>query len=478
MADELTPDICVIGGGPGGIAVAVNAANLGVPVVLVEKGRMGGANLAWGSVPSKAFIAAADYYEVLRRGPAIGVTGAPLQVNFGKVNDHIRSVVEAVAPNVSAERLAALGVTVIAAEAKFADRNTVTAGDTTIRARRFVVATGSLPALPDLPGLDAGEGMTVDGAFDVTRKPSHLLVLGAGPRALELAQAYNRLGVDATVIDEDEVLPGEDPELAASIVERLSAEGVRFRAGSKVTGVVRRRGGVRVTVAGADDGGDEEIAIDGSHLLVVKGRLPNIAGLGLEAAAVSYGPAGIVVDRWLRTSNARIYAIGDVIAGPALVGRAEHEAERVLRSILYRWVMAGRPTPVPAVTFTDPGLATVGLGEAEARDRHKTIRVFRHPFVDNDLSQAERTTGGMIKIVTDGRGRILGAAVVGREAGELIAPWSLAIAGRLSVGDVLAAAPAYPTRSEIGRRVAAAFHGPGSAPAWRRRVVELLRRLG
>ncbi|MBZ0227156.1 MAG: FAD-dependent oxidoreductase, partial [Bauldia sp.] len=188
MAEELTPDICVIGGGPGGIAVAVNAANSGVPVVLVEKGRMGGTNLASGAVPSKAFIAAANYYETLRRGPAIGVTGAPLQVNFGKVNEHIRSVVEAVAPNVSAERLTGLGVRVIAAVARFADRNTVIAGDMTIRARRFVVATGSVPAVPDLPGLDGVDVMTVDAAFDVTRKPSHLLVLGADSRGLELAQ--------------------------------------------------------------------------------------------------------------------------------------------------------------------------------------------------------------------------------------------------------------------------------------------------
>lgn len=479
MAEELTPDICVIGGGPGGIAFAVTAANSGVPVVLVEKGRMGGANLAWGAVPSKAFIAAANYYDALRRGPAIGVTGAPLQVNFGKVNEHIRSVVEAVAPNLSAERLAALGVRVIAASARFADRNTVIAGEVTIRARRFVVATGSVPVLPDLPGLDGVDAMTVEAAFDVTRKPSHLLVLGADSRGLELAQAYNRLGVDATVIDEDTVLAGEDPELVASIVERLSVEGVRFRVGSKITGFARRRGGIRVTVSGAGgeaDGG--EITVDGSHLLVVKGRAPNIADLGLENAGISFGPSGIVVDRQLRTTNRHVYAIGDVVAGPALVGRAEQGADRVLRSILYRLRSAGRPAPVPAVTFTDPALATVGLGEAAARGKHKDVRVFRHPFVENDLSQAERTAHGMVKIVTDRRGRLLGAAIVGRDAGELIALWSLAIANRFGIDQILSGVPPYPTRSEISRRVAAAFHGPGLTPAWRRRIIEFLRKFG
>ena len=477
MAEELTPDICVIGGGPGGIAVAVNAANSGVPVVLVEKGRMGGTNLASGAVPSKAFIAAANYYETLRRGPAIGVTGAPLQVNFGKVNEHIRSVVEAVAPNVSAERLTGLGVRVIAAVARFADRNTVIAGDMTIRARRFVVATGSVPAVPDLPGLDGVDVMTVDAAFDVTRKPSHLLVLGADSRGLELAQAYNRLGVDATVIDEDEVLAGEDPELVAPIVERLSLEGVRFRVGSKITGFLRRRGGIRVTLLGAEGDADGGITVDGSHLLVVKGRTPDFADLGLETAGISCGPAGIVVDRQLRTTNRRVYAIGDVVAGPALVGRAEHQADLVLRSILYRRA-AARPAPVPAGPVTEPAWAPVGLGEAAARGEHKDVRVFRHPFVENDLSQAERTTPGMIKIVTDRHGRILGAAIVGRDAGEMIAFWSLAIANRLGVDEVLAGAPPYPTRSEISRRVAAAFYGPGLTPAWRRRIIDLLRKFG
>lgn len=475
MADVLTPDICVIGGGPGGIAVAVGAANAGVPVVLVEAGRMGGANLAYGAVPSKAFIAAAGLYEALRRGPAIGVTGAPLQVNFGKINEHVRAVVEAVAPNVSAERLAALGVTVIAATAQFTDRNTVAAGETTIRARRFVIATGALPAVPALPGIDTVEPMTAEAAFDATRKPSHLLVLGAGGRGLELAQAYNRLGVDATVIDEDEALTGTDRELAAPIVERLSAEGVRFRVGARIVGLSRRRGGIRVTLG--DDGGEETV-VDGSHLLVVKGRRPNIDVLGLDAAGIVHDPDGIRVDGKLRTANRRVYAIGDVIAGPALAARAEHEAARVLRAILYRLSSASRPGLVPEVTFTDPGLATVGLGETEAAAKRKDIRVFRHPFVDNDLSEAERTTAGMIKIVTDRGGRILGAGVVGRDAGELIAPWSIALAKGLSADDLVAAVPPYPSRAEIARRVAAAFHGPGMAPPWRRRLVDLLRRLG
>lgn len=475
MADVLTPDICVIGGGPGGIAVAAGAASAGAPVVLVEAGRMGGANLAYGAVPSKAFIAAARLHEDLRRGPAIGVTGAPLQVNFGKISEHVRAVVEAVAPNVSAERLAALGVTVIAAKAHFADRNTVVAGEATIRARRFVIATGAAPAVPALPGIETVEPTTAEAAFDATRKPSHLLVLGAGGRGLELAQAYNRLGVDATVIDEDEALSGTDRELATPIVERLAAEGVRFRVGARIAGLARRRGGIRVTLA---ESGGEETVVDGSHLLVVKGRRPNTDGLGLEAAGIVHDAAGIRVDGKLRTTNRRVYAIGDVVAGPALAARAEHEARRVLRAILYRLSPAGRPGLVPEVTFTDPGLATVGASEAEATAKRKDVRVFRHPFADNDLSAAERTTAGMIKIVTDRGGLILGAAVVGRDAGELIAPWSVAVAKGLSADDLLAAVPPYPSRAEISRRVAAAFHGPGMASPWGRRFVDLMRRLG
>ena len=474
MAELLTPDICVIGGGPAGIALATRAASNAVPVILIEKSRTGGANLAYGSIPSKALLAAADHYETLRRGPALGVTGAPLQVNFGKVSDHIRSVSEAVAPHLSAERLAALGVRVIGDAARFLDRRTVIAGEFTINARRFVLATGAVPAVPDIPGLAGIDYMTAESAFDITRKPSHLLVLGANSHALELAQAYNRLGVDTTVIDTLAALSDDDPELTGIVLDRLRAEGIRVRDRATISGIARRRGGVRVTLTEAEG----EIQVDGSHLLVAAGRSPNVADLSLDAAGVAFDRDGVTVDRLLRTTNRRIYAIGDVIAGPAVAVRGDHQAERILRAILFRLPVRDRPSDVPVVTFTDPGLARVGLGEADARKRDEKVRILRFPFIENDRAQAERMPAGFIKVVTSRRGRILGAAIVGHEAGEQIALWSLAIANRLDIESMLSFVPPYPARAEISRRVAETFRGPGLTPGWYRRIIEFLRKFG
>jgi pyruvate/2-oxoglutarate dehydrogenase complex dihydrolipoamide dehydrogenase (E3) component len=472
MAEVLTPDICVIGGGPGGIALATAAAGYSVPVVLVEKGAMGGANLAYGGVPSAALIAAASQYEHLRRGPAMGVTGAPLQVNFPKVAEHIRSVTAAVAPTVSAERLTALGVRVVHANAHFADRRTVVAGNVVIRARRFVVATGATPAPPPVRGLEAIDYMTVESAFDLNRKPGHLIVIGATPRGIELAQAYARLGVDVTVVDEKAALAHEDPELAAIVVDRLTAEGVRIRDKTKIDGVARRRGGIRVTLA------DGDAAIDGSHVLVAWGRAPNIGGLGLEVAGVAHEAGGIVVDRHLRTTNRRVYAIGDVVAGPSAANRAAYQADRVLRNILYRWSHREHPSAVPLVTFTDPAIATVGLTEAQGMSRFGGVRILRFAMGENDRAQAERMPAGAIKVIVAPRGRILGAGIVGHGAAEQIAIWSLAISRGMAITDMLGFVPPYPTGATTASQLAGQFRGAGLTPGWQRRIIDIMRKFG
>jgi pyruvate/2-oxoglutarate dehydrogenase complex dihydrolipoamide dehydrogenase (E3) component len=224
--------------------------------------------------------------------------------------------------------------------------------------------------------------------------------------------------------------------------------------------------------------GEGEAVIDGSHLLVAAGRRPNVAGLGLEAAEIAYGPDGITVDRLLRTTNRRVYAIGDVIAGPPVANRGDYQAERILWSILYRLPVRGRSTDVPVVTFTDPAFARVGLSEAEARERYAHIRVLRFPFAENDRAQAEHLPEGFIKVITGNGGRILGAAIAGHGAGEQIALWSLAIANRLGIGAMLSYVPPYPSRAEIARRVAETSLRPGLTPDWRRRIIEFLRKFG
>lgn len=474
MPDEIAPEICVIGGGPGGIALSIAAANQGLPVVLVEKTALGGANLREGGVPAAALRAAADLHEALRRGPAFGVSAAPLQVNAARVQEHVRSVVEAAAANVSRARLEAFGVTVIAAAARFVDRRTVVAGATTIRARAFVVATGSAPVLPSYEGLDSIEAVEIANVLDVARKPAHLIILGATPRGLEMAQSLNRLGIDASVIDGGPALADEDPELVAPLLERLRGEGIRIRERAGIVAFARRKGGVRVTVR--DNG--EETAVDGSHLLVATLRSPDVEGLGLESAGIGHGPSGIVVDKHLRTTNKRVFAIGDAVGGPPSANRAEHHAARVLAAIAGTRGGSDGDAGVPFVIHTDPGLARVGLGEAEARVRHRLVRVLRVPFAENDLSQAERTTAGFIKVVASDRGRILGVGITGRDAGEMIALWSLALSAGLGIEDIRAFPAPYPSRAEIAHRVAIAFDGPGRAPLRRVGAFAFLRRSG
>lgn len=470
----LQPDICVVGGGPGGIAAARAAAAEGVSVVLVERSRPGGAMLS-ATVPTKALLAAAETAESLRSGAAIGVSGAPLQVNLARVRDHLVAVGEASARPLSPERLAAAGVTVLAASARFSDPNTIVAGDTVIRARRIVLAVGSKPSAPPLPGLESVETVTLADLLDLTRRPAHLLIAGAGPYALELAQGLTRLGIDTSIIDQGPALPEEDPELADLVVDRLRAEGIRVRLGITVESVSRRRGGIRVAVTDPVEG---ERVIDGSHLLLAAGRSPDIADLDLGMAGIAHNAEGIVVDRGLRTTNRRVYAIGDAVAGPALVARAEHQGEAVVRSILTRLPYRDDPARAVRVAFTDPGFAAVGFSEAEARRRHRVVRVLRVPFAGSGRALVGSRADGVVKVITTARGRVLGAGVVGPGAPEAVAPWALAVARRLSAASAAPITPPFPTRASLLQDVADTSALPGLTPRWRRRIIEFLRKLG
>lgn len=473
MGEVLTPDICVIGAGSGGLSVAAAAAAFGVPVVLVERGRMGGDCLNTGCVPSKALLAAGRHAAAHAEASAFGIGMTAPVVNFARVQAHVKGVIAAIAPNDSKERFTGLGVRVIAGEARFQDRATVTVGGTAIRARRFVIATGSSPALPPIPGLEATPHLTNETVFELTRCPEHLVVIGGGPIGLELAQAHRRLGAAVTVLEAARPLARDDEECAAVVLDALAREGVVVRAGVKVARVEPDGEKVRVFVEGA--AGAEPIAA--SHLLVATGRAPNVAGLGLEAAGIARDPRGIVVDRRLRTTNRRVYAIGDV-AGGNFTHVANYHAGLVIRNALFRLPVRADAAAIPWVTFTDPELAQVGLTEVEARKRHRAIRVLRWPYHENDRAQAERETHGHIKVVTDARGRILGATIVGRGAGELIATWTLAISQRLTVRALLDLVLPYPTLAEIGKRAAVGFYAPGAASPWVRKIIALLRRLG
>jgi pyruvate/2-oxoglutarate dehydrogenase complex dihydrolipoamide dehydrogenase (E3) component len=473
--EELRPDICVIGAGSGGLTVAAAAAAFGVPVVLIEKGPMGGDCLNFGCVPSKALIAAARHAHAVRQAADFGVA-AEAKVDFGRVNRHVRSVIDAIAPNDSVERFTALGVRVVKAEARFVDATTLEAGNVRVRARRFVLATGSRPVVPPIPGLDTVDYLTNETLFERTTRPRHLIVLGGGPIGMEMAQAHRRLGAAVTVVEAERALGREDPELAAMVVERLRAEGVTILEGTKVTGV-EKRGKAGLTVHCETHGVASSLA--GSDLLLAVGRAPNVEGLGLDAAGIACERNGIRVGANLRTTNRRVYAIGDAVAGGLQFTHvANYHAGLVVQQILFRIPAREDRDRVPRVTFTDPELAHVGLSEAEARKRHRRIRVLRWPLAENDRAQAERCLEGEIKLVADRRGRILGAGIVGHGAGEMINFWSLALAGRMRLSDVRGYIAPYPTMSEIGKRAAISYYAPMARRPLVRRIIAFLRRFG
>jgi pyruvate/2-oxoglutarate dehydrogenase complex dihydrolipoamide dehydrogenase (E3) component len=475
MPEALTPDICVIGAGSGGLSVAAAAAAFGVPVVLIERGKMGGDCLNYGCVPSKALLAAARHAAAFVAAPDFGVAGGRVKVNFLQVRDHVHRVIAAVAPNDSKERFTGLGVRVLEGAARFTDAATVAVDDEfEIKARRFVIATGSAPAIPPIPGLDDMPYLTNETIFDITACPRHLVVIGAGPIGLELAQAFRRLGADVTVVEAATPLAKDDPECAAIVLDQLAREGVTIRAGVAALRVRREKGKVLVVLGGA--GGEE--TIEGTHLLVAAGRTPNIADLGLDRAGIKHEARGIVVDKRLRTTNKKIYAIGDVTGGLQFTHVANYHAGLVIRHALFRLPVRASNDAVPWVTFTDPELAHVGLGEAEARKRKYKFRVLRWPYHENDRAQAERATHGHIKVITTRRGRILGATIVGLNAGELIATWTLAINQRLNIRAFAGTVVAYPTLAEIGKRAAITQFAAGLTSPMVRRIIAWLRRFG
>lgn len=475
MAQLLKPDICVIGASAGGLAVATAAAAYGVPTVLIERGRMGSDRLNHGCIASKALIAAAKRAHAIREADPFGVIG-DASIDFSKVHACVRDVIRSIAPSDSKEHLTGLGVRVISGAARFKNRRAVLVGDGyEIRARRFVIATGSSPRVPEMPGILDTPYLTNETIFDLTECPEHLIVLGGSPTGIELAQAYRRLGAKVTVLEPASPLPTEDAEAAAVVLCQVTREGVLVRGGVKVTAVGRTGTGVKVLLAGSA----EEETIEGSHLLIATGRRANLAELGLKAGGIRYDPRGVKVNKRLKTRNRRVYAIGDAVQSSLqLTHVANHHADLVVRNALFRTRIDARESIIPCVTYTDPELAQIGLQEAEAKKRFRRIRVLRAPFHENDRAQTERATQGHIKAVTLDDGRILGVTIVGTGAGEQIATWALAISQGLKVDAIADLVLPHPTYSEIGKRAALSYYMQSPYRPPLRRIIRFLRIFG
>ena len=478
MNEEIICDLCVIGAGSGGLSVAAGASQMGARVVLIEKGDMGGDCLNTGCVPSKALLAAAHAAQASRRAGRFGVKTGKISVDAQKVAAHVHGVIETIAPHDSQERFEALGVTVIRASAQFVAPDQVEAGGYLVRAKYFVVATGSSPIVPPIDGLAAIKPLTNESVFNLDEIPDHLIVIGGGPIGCEMAQAFRGLGADVTVLEMGRILPQDDADAVEVVRTRLLEDGVVLHEGAKVVRAEGTPDAPHVIVVDADG---REHVIKGSHILVAAGRRANVLGLGLERAGVDFSPQGIEVDQRLRAiSNRRIFAIGDVAAifgkaGPQFTHVAAYHAGVVLKNALFKWPAKVNHALVPHVTYTDPELAHVGLSENRARDAYSdAVRVLKAEFSDNDRARAEGSDEGLIKVVVGRRGKILGCTIVGRQAGELIGPWVLAMEQGLKISAMASTIAPYPSLGEISKRAAGAYYTPSLYSSRTRAIVKFL----
>jgi pyruvate/2-oxoglutarate dehydrogenase complex dihydrolipoamide dehydrogenase (E3) component len=449
LAEFLTPDLCVVGAGAGGLAVARAARSYGASVIVIERAVPGGGKLATGALPIRTLSVAAGHAAAVRRAPGLGVMAEEGRVNFRRVQEQVIATLEAVRPDVTAQALAAQGIEFIKGEGSFIDKKTLGAGGQKIRARRFVIATGARPMVPAIPGLEGAPYFTTDTIGDNTRKLTHLVVIGGTVAAAEIAQAYRRLGSAVTLCAGGAFLPDVDPDLAAIVERGLIEDGVDLVIEGTVSAVQGRSMGIGVTV----EARERTLQLDVSHILVAGGRLPNIEGLALERAgiAIPNGQRTVPMGKdGLTTANRRIYLIGDADRRGASVQSAEWQAEVVVKNALFGTPIGDWARRVPRVVATDPEIAEVGIAEAAARAKFGIgFKVRRLPYGQSDRARAERETRGLVKVITDGKGELVGAGMAGRGAVELGALFALAIAQGLKLADLAEMAPPYPSYAEL-----------------------------
>lgn len=450
---RLKTDILIIGAGSGGLSVAAGAAQMGADVVLLEAHKMGGDCLNYGCVPSKALLASGKAAYAQRNTAAFGVANAAGEVDYAAAKDHVADVIAQIEPVDSQERFEGFGIKVIREFGHFISPTEVQAGETVIQARRIVIATGSSPLVPPIPGLDTVPFETNETLFELRDPPEHLVIIGGGPIGMEMAQAHIRLGSKVTVVEGDKALGKDDPELAEVVLNALRGEGVVIEENAKAAEIKGQAGAIEVVT---EDGR----SIKGTHLLMAVGRTPNTDKLNLKAAGIEPTRAGIKVDKSLRTTNRRVYAIGDVAGGMQFTHVAGYHAGVIIRSMLFALPSKAQTAHIPWVTYTDPELAQVGLTEAQAKQEHGSkLEVVRFPYHHNDRAIAERKTNGFIKVMVV-KGRPVGASIVGYQAGELISLWALALANRMKMSQIAAMVAPYPTVGEVNKRAAGAYFSP------------------
>jgi pyruvate/2-oxoglutarate dehydrogenase complex dihydrolipoamide dehydrogenase (E3) component len=438
-------DLVIVGGGSGGLVVASAAAQLKAKVALVEKERLGGDCLWYGCVPSKSLIHAARVAYQVKHSSRFGVYANAPEINFAEAHGYVEKIIATIAPHDSPQRFRGLGVEVIFGSGEFLDYHSFRVNGKILKARNYVIATGSRPAIPPIPGLSEAGYITNEQVFSLTSLPKTIAIIGTGPIGCELGQALHRLGAQVTLIGRaSQILPKEEPEAAAVIEEQLLSEGVKILKATKVQKVELIEGKKHLLTD------KEEVIVD--EILVATGRMPNIESLNLKGAGVEYNFQGVKVNQKLQTTNPRIYACGDVIGGYRFTHVAGYEATVVLQNALFFPSKKADYRVIPWATFTEPELARVGLTEKEAREQYgDNIAILKQDFAGVDRALAEAAPTGFAKIITTRKGDILGAHIVGAAAGELIHEIVLAMSYRLKVS-ALKGIHVYPTLSEVNSK--------------------------
>lgn len=469
-------DLVVVGGGAGGLSVASAASQLGLRVTLIERhDKLGGDCLHYGCVPSKTLIQSAKVVHQMRHADEFGLTSFEPEVDLRKVNSHVRAVINKIQKHDDPDRFRSYGCDVIFGQGSFVGPQTIEVNGKRINSKRFVLATGSSPAVPPIPGLAQAGYITNESVFNLDNLPKRLLVMGAGPIGLELAQAFSRFGTQVTVVEmQDNLLGMLDQEVASRLQQILVDEKVHFHLSTKVNKVSQGED-CKIVICETSDGSKLNFEVD--EILVATGRSPNVEELNLDQADVEYTPRGISVDNRLRTSSKRIFAVGDVVDSPyKFTHIAEYHAGIVIANAVFHIPRKIDLRVIPAVIYTDPEFAAVGLTLQQVRSQGIEPKVLEFDFKDIDRALAENEFRGMAKIIVH-KNRILGASLLGPQAGELLSEIVLAMQANIKISKISAAIHAYPTLAQINRRVINTYYGEKLFSPRVKRIVSCLNKI-